>query len=1383
MEDFIINGVVRPTLLADGTVLHMLDLRKLVSTLGTVIDANQFVQPSGTDATAAEEREGQLVAVKSAAQCGFIGDHPNGGLFCSTLPNDVLRSVVNMVLARVGGREILTMGEGIPAALEQNGAEQASEQQRDYPLLCPSDKPAIFYRPSGRQDAEVSIDGENVPLPLYDPYLLFDATRRIGDVVEAQKLSLSTLGNIRINPGEIDVKATDISLRAQGQVSILSQFIYSPSGERIAVEQAKMEVAGQMEISGDGGVEVRGARLAGSALHIGSARGNVVSDAMTTDMHPIAIDEHTAMQRSTATSAELHGRDELVISAPRGDIEQRGTDMYAGERGMKFIANRHTIEPVMEETIVQQARGNTLTRVHGAVTKQAKISTTGEVQFQGKDTKIIAADVQAKKVTHGVDGDLKLLPGNDAQMVHSETVRRGRFFSGRTSSEYTEESSTPVPTRITAEEIELLGIGTAEFESVIIRQADAHMSKPIMRVEGKQLSETTAHSGTRVRRVISRRGWFAPRLRGDPAADALHHLMHTAVAGDILPNVLNAVGAGVQTASHLATLAHLSALKHPMVSLAEVLLTRFATGALYSNITQKVTRDERVPVQSHIELGIFTVSNDRTHLEGIWNVDRASIETGEFTTAASQHSVEQRVDTKGWSISFSPAAILGALVANATMIPTALSILPSPSVQKSTQATQSAHSAPMVLHANELFLRCNDAVFSGSNIRAAVVHAIVGGNLTVESLTDLFDSAGKQGNIGASLSALAGLVSEVKLERAVMDHGLGAIPNIRIANQGAVEKKLDEIAQFIGTEKFYLKVGELLYSKGAEIGLRPDGLVTKSDDERIDAGRILREQAQEVHRRRERVINPAIGEFVAMMSQVDAFKHMRARIKEDAIAKNLPPQEVNKLDREVKEFLDQPEVKQSFEKLAELDGKLDDCIAELDEIAEQHPEIVASLAAKLPPPNEAPEEISKHPEIVASLAAKLPPPNEAPEEISKQPEIVASLAAKLPPPNEAPEEISKHPEIVAGMATQSPNPAKTSGETVGQPETFLDRLSFAWKNAQREMKSLEELPSVDIDGALIHTGEMAKQATKEAIHSVMSSLTVVRKKYEEFTRDHPFVAEILSKTVEFAGDVALAGGAVASAATGGPGGLAAYFASVGALHIAVEGGTEGLSEVAGACAKTEQEREEFAKTVPFAVSVGLLSAAHKPGKKPQIKKAEKIQSKSVTKKHLTSAELEKAAQHLDKGPYNSRTAESMLKINHPEAEITSTTLPKATDKNVKLAEIKHGETGIVFDNRGFPIFDKHIKYETRISGDLKNMSSGMHKRMATRQLRSDIETGIINRNMFTEKQLAQIKDGFESIEDYTWHHHQEVGRMQLIQRQIHKDAGHVGGDKLWGMQK
>jgi hypothetical protein len=106
----------------------------------------------------------------------------------------------------------------------------------------------------------------------------------------------------------------------------------------------------------------------------------------------------------------------------------------------------------------------------------------------------------------------------------------------------------------------------------------------------------------------------------------------------------------------------------------------------------------------------------------------------------------------------------------------------------------------------------------------------------------------------------------------------------------------------------------MLYKKGAEVGLRPDGFVTRPEDEHIEAGKIIDEQIQEVNERNRHVFNPAIGEFVAMMGQIDEFKRIRTRIKEAAISENLSPKEVDKLDKDVKNFLSRPEITEAFNK-------------------------------------------------------------------------------------------------------------------------------------------------------------------------------------------------------------------------------------------------------------------------------------------------------------------------------------------------------------------------------------------------------------------------------------------------------------------------------------
>lgn len=56
------------------------------------------------------------------------------------------------------------------------------------------------------------------------------------------------------------------------------------------------------------------------------------------------------------------------------------------------------------------------------------------------------------------------------------------------------------------------------------------------------------------------------------------------------------------------------------------------------------------------------------------------------------------------------------------------------------------------------------------------------------------------------------------------------------------------------------------------------------------------------------------------------------------------------------------------------------------------------------------------------------------------------------------------------------------------------------------------------------------------------------------------------------------------------------------------------------------------------------------------------------------------------------------------------------------------------------------------------------------------------RDIFTEKQMEQIRN-HQTPEGYTWHHHQDVGRMQLVDSDIHKANRHDGGFVLWGGEK
>ncbi|MBR1479338.1 MAG: HNH endonuclease [Alphaproteobacteria bacterium] len=160
-------------------------------------------------------------------------------------------------------------------------------------------------------------------------------------------------------------------------------------------------------------------------------------------------------------------------------------------------------------------------------------------------------------------------------------------------------------------------------------------------------------------------------------------------------------------------------------------------------------------------------------------------------------------------------------------------------------------------------------------------------------------------------------------------------------------------------------------------------------------------------------------------------------------------------------------------------------------------------------------------------------------------------------------------------------------------------------------------------------------------------------------------------------------------------------------------------------------------------------------------------------------DFRRALDKLNKAPYDPRSMEKLLKSQHPDAKISSLTLPKANANNVKLAGKKHPETEIVFDKRGFPIYDNITFFDTRICGNLPKMTREQHMKLATEELRNAIESGKISKALFTEKQLEKIMKGEARIPGLTWHHHQDVGRMQLVPTDIHKKVGHIGGFEMW----
>ncbi|KAB5627132.1 filamentous hemagglutinin N-terminal domain-containing protein [Pseudomonas putida] len=150
-------------------------------------------------------------------------------------------------------------------------------------------------------------------------------------------------------------------------------------------------------------------------------------------------------------------------------------------------------------------------------------------------------------------------------------------------------------------------------------------------------------------------------------------------------------------------------------------------------------------------------------------------------------------------------------------------------------------------------------------------------------------------------------------------------------------------------------------------------------------------------------------------------------------------------------------------------------------------------------------------------------------------------------------------------------------------------------------------------------------------------------------------------------------------------------------------------------------------------------------------------------------------------PYNPQTTRNELEATYGRDNVLSTTVPPVDGRNVHLAGQRHPVTGVVFDNRGFPIFDDVTAFDTRISIDaFKSASYEGQMKLATKDLLGAIQQGQVKASSFTAKQLQQISAGAKKIDGYTWHHHQDSGRMQLVPELIHKKTGHIGGEAMGG---
>jgi|GEM_PF-5003545 len=261
-----------------------------------------------------------------------------------------------------------------------------------------------------------------------------------------------------------------------------------------------------------------------------------------------------------------------------------------------------------------------------------------------------------------------------------------------------------------------------------------------------------------------------------------------------------------------------------------------------------------------------------------------------------------------------------------------------------------------------------------------------------------------------------------------------------------------------------------------------------------------------------------------------------------------------------------------------------------------------------------------------------------------------------------------------------------------------------------------------------------------------------------------------------------------------------FWAGVDVVEIGVAVFTFGGSEIYAAPAKAGAKAG--AKT---AIRVGAKSAA-KEAAEQGVEAATKATSKGIGKTAGRTALREGAEQAADAAARKAgketaeaageRVAKTGLSRG-PVAEAPNAaargggrahSVPIETP-NSHLAGSVHPQTGVPLETDSvrlkggvvkegvFPKFEP--AFETRIGPEVYQATDFEQFARCNKDLAKRLDASPGMRGKFNGEQLAQIREGL-TPDGYTWHHHQQPGRMQLVPTEQHLGTGHVGGRSLWG---
>jgi predicted ribonuclease toxin of YeeF-YezG toxin-antitoxin module len=139
-------------------------------------------------------------------------------------------------------------------------------------------------------------------------------------------------------------------------------------------------------------------------------------------------------------------------------------------------------------------------------------------------------------------------------------------------------------------------------------------------------------------------------------------------------------------------------------------------------------------------------------------------------------------------------------------------------------------------------------------------------------------------------------------------------------------------------------------------------------------------------------------------------------------------------------------------------------------------------------------------------------------------------------------------------------------------------------------------------------------------------------------------------------------------------------------------------------------------------------------------------------------------------PYSRKPNKPRNFINKIRNEDGTTTYTFLSVKNGK-------EYNVTYDKGGFPIFSS--KFEALLPEKYYLETDAVQFEYLSKLIYKEILKDTSLERTFTKKEIEVLKTGRVPT-TLTWHHHQETGKMQMVDYFEHQVASHTGGRAIWG---